>query len=419
MSAIYPSITHTFIQREIAALRLSGVHVETLSSRKPPDKENVGAEQNSEWQNTRFILPACRPWNLLKTHSRLLLKSPRRYFGALKTALLVRPAGLKSIVWQMAYFAQAGIVAGHLSDHRLTHLHNHFAMSSCSVAMLASQMGGFTFSFTMHGPTELYEPKFYQLQEKIKRALFVCCISHFCRSQAMAFSPADQWGKLHIVHCGVDPTLFNPVEHSGEAGRLLFVGRFAAAKGLPILLEAIAELNQVRGRSCTLTIAGGGPDEAAMKRQISELGIGEHVKFVGYQSQAQIRELMSDTDVFVMASFAEGVPVVLMEAMAGGVPVVATAIAGIPELVDDGASGFLAPPGDVHSLAQRIDELLADPQLRRRFGQAGRLKVEAEFNITTESKRLVRIMTSALAGRPCAIRPEPVADRSEPASCGM
>ncbi len=404
MTGEYPRATDTFIQREVAALRQADVHVETFSIRKPAMAENVGPEQEAERRRTRYILPAC-PWELLKTHFQLITRKPHRYLAALRTAVLIRPGGIKSLGLHLAYFAEAGLVARHLSEEQLTHLHNHFSNSSCTVAMLAAELGGFTFSFTMHGPAEFFEPKFWRIDEKIRRALFVSCISHFCRSQAMIFAPRKKWDRMHINHCGVDPRQFSRRRHAGEGRRLLFIGRLAGVKGVPFLLESIALLKR-DFPNISLDIAGDGPDRAALEHQAQDLGIAAQVRFLGYQSQSQIRELMGETDVFVMASFAEGVPVVLMEAMAACVPVVATQVAGVPELVEPGVSGFLVPPGDAKSLAQKTAMLLADADLRQRFGDAGRKKVDAEFNIELESNRLVRVLIDALAGRMGAIRPE-------------
>ncbi|HET6249238.1 MAG TPA: glycosyltransferase family 4 protein [Tepidisphaeraceae bacterium] len=405
MTGEYPRATDTFIQREVAALRASGVVVETLSVRKPASNENVGPEQQSERMGTKYLLPAC-PWELFKSHVRLVFGSPLKYFAALRTAVVVRPPGVKALLLQLAYFAEAALVAAHVRRNKLSHLHNHFSNSSCSVAMLAAQMGGFTFSFTMHGPAEFFEPKYWRIDEKIRRALFVSCISWFCRSQAMIFGPQEKWNRLHIVHCGVDPKQFAPVQHTGSGRRLLFVGRLAGVKGLPVLLDAIAQLSQER-YDLILNVAGDGPDRAAIESRAADLKLSDRVRFLGYQSQSQVRELLAQTDVFAMASFAEGVPVVLMEAMAAGVPVVAPQIAGIPELVENNVSGFLVPPGDAAALAERIGALLKDADLRRRFGTAGRAKVEAEFNIQTEAGRLVRILTQALRGEVVEVRPEP------------
>ena len=397
MTGEYPRATDTFIQREVAALRASGVHVETLSVRKPPAREVVSDEVRAERQSTYYLLPA-NPLRMAAAHLGLLFGSPGRYFSALGLALATRPPGLKALVWQAAYFLEAGLVARRLRDHDLSHLHNHFSNSSCSVAMLASALGGFTYSFTMHGPAEFYEPKYWRVDEKVRRAKFVACISQFARSQAMVFAPQEHWGKLHVVHCGVALEQFTPSRHEGRGTRLLFVGRLAAAKGLPVLLDAVAQLTKTRP-DVLLRVAGDGPDRAKLEAQAKQLGIRRNVESLGYQSQAQVRELLQQTDVFAMASFAEGVPVVLMEAMAAGVPVVATHIAGVPELVEDGVSGFLVPPGDPAALSEKVSFLLDDAELRNRFGAVGRAKVEREFNIITEADRLVRIMTTALGGR--------------------
>ena len=397
MTGEYPRATDTFIQREVAALRASGVHVETLSVRRPASKEVVSDEVRAERERTYYLLPA-NPLRSAAAHLGLLFKHPGRYFSALGLALSSRPPGLKALAWQAAYFLEAGLVANRLREHNLSHLHNHFSNSSCSVAMLASALGGFTYSFTMHGPAEFYEPKYWRVDEKVRRAKFVACISHFARSQAMVFAPQEHWGKLHVVHCGVSPEQFEPRRHEGRGSRLLFVGRLAAVKGLPVLLEAVAHLAKDR-QDVTLVVAGDGPDRAKLEAQAKRLGIGSRVEFRGYQSQAQVREVLRQTDVFAMASFAEGVPVVLMEAMAAGVPVIATRIAGVPELVEDGVSGFLVPPGEPQTIAEKAAMLLDNAELRNRFGAAGRAKVEREFNIATEALRLCRIMTSALGAR--------------------
>ena len=397
MTGEYPRATDTFIQREVAALRTSGVQVETLSVRKPASKEIVSDEVRAEQQRTHYLLPA-NPLRVVAAHAALLFTKPGSYLSALGVALSTRPPGLKAMVWQAAYFLEAGLVASRMREHDLSHLHNHFSNSSCSVAMLASALGGFTYSFTMHGPAEFYEPKYWRVDEKVRRAKFVACISQFARSQAMVFAPQEHWDKLHVVHCGVNPEQFTPVRHEHRGSRLLFVGRLAAVKGLPVLLEAVARLAKERPE-VILRVVGYGPDRAKLEDRAKQLGIRRSVEFLGYQSQAQVRDLLRQTDTFVMASFAEGVPVVLMEAMAAGVPVVATRIAGVPELVEDAAHGFLVPPGDAAALAEKAAILLDDADLRNRFGAAGRAKVEREFNIATEADRLCRIMTASLTGR--------------------
>jgi glycosyltransferase involved in cell wall biosynthesis len=399
----YPRATDTFIQREVAALRDAGVHVQTFSIRKPPEDENIGPEQRAERERTTYILPPSFI-NLIAVGIKLKLGSPLRYLRSLKLAWSVRQPGLKGLLYSLFYLIEAGILADTMRRQKLTHLHNHFGDSSCTVAMLAAELGGFTFSFSLHGPGIFFEPYTWRLDEKLKRALFVSNISHFCRSQAMIFCPPQKWDRLHIIHCGVDTSLFKPATHTTQGTRLLTVGRMASVKGIPILLDAIKSLLP-KHPNLTLTVVGDGPERKDFEQHANNLGIQSNVHFLGYQSQSQVRDHLNNTDVFVLPSFAEGVPVVLMEAMAAGVPVVTTRIAGIAELVDDGQSGTLVPPGNTDALVDAIDDLLNKPDKRTAFGQEGHQKVADEFNITKESAWLKQIMTAALNGQIESTRP--------------
>lgn len=399
----YPRATDTFIQREVAALREHDVDVHTFSIRRTGEEHMVGPEQKVERDRTFYILPP-NPLDLLLTHLGLLFSSPMRYLRTLKLAWSIRQHGLRGTFYQFFYFLEAGILAKQIKLRQIIHLHNHFADSSCTVALLAASLGGFTFSFTMHGPGIFFEPHHWRIDEKIKQALFVCCISYYCRSQGMIFAPAEKWNRMHIIHCGIDPALFKVVSHNELGKRLLYVGRLTVMKGLPILLESLVSLKRLHP-DILLTVVGDGSDRVQLEQMTVQLGLSAQVNFVGYQSQADVRRYMQDTDVFVMSSFAEGVPVVLMEAMAAGVPVVATQIAGVSELVENGVSGYLVPPGDAVSLGDRIEKLLTDYKLRIKFGTAGREKVEKDFNIHDEVARLHSVMSTALLGQVESIRP--------------
>ncbi|WP_017653693.1 glycosyltransferase family 4 protein [Fortiea contorta] len=399
----YPRATDTFIQREIATLRAQGVEVDTFSVRRTGNQHMVGPEQKQERDRTFYLLPP-NPLHLLLAHVGLLFSSPSRYLQAIKLAWSTSQPGLQGGIYQLFYFLEAGILAQEIRKRKISHLHNHFPDSSGSVAMLAAELGGFTFSLTMHGPYIFFEPYRWRLDEKIKRALFVACISYYCRSQGMVFVPTDKWNRMHIVHCGIDPALFDAVKHQESGKRLLYIGRIAAAKGLPILLESLVILKRSHP-DIILTVVGDGPDRAELEKTTAKLGLSANVNFAGYQSQAEVRTHIQQTDVFVMSSFAEGIPVVLMEAMAASLPVVATQIAGISELVENGVNGYLVPPGDVVTLADRVAKLLADHQLRHQFGTAGRAKVQQEFNIYHEVTWLHQVMRAALQGKVETIRP--------------
>jgi colanic acid/amylovoran biosynthesis glycosyltransferase len=410
-----------FIHREVAALRRLGFHVETFTIRGLADSsEAVNDAQREEAATTFVVLPPAIG-RLLGSHARLLARSPDRWLRALRLAWSTRPPGPAALFRQLAYFAEAGVVAERMRERGLVHLHNHFASSSGTVAMLAAEMGGFTFSISEHGPDIFYAPEWWRLDAKFSRALFVACISHFCRSQVLIWTPVGRWHRVHIVHCGVDPAAYTPRIHRGRGRRLLFTGRLAGVKGVPILLEALARFRNEHA-DVELALAGDGPDRTRLEAEAQRLGVGDRVRFPGYQSSDHVRSLLQETDVFVLPSFAEGVPVVLMEAMASGVPVVSTRVAGVAELVEQGVSGFVVPPGDVVALTDAIDALLADAELRGRFGAAGRRTIEREFDVAREAAWLGEVLSSALDGVVLPLRPtasSDSADENAPRTCPM
>lgn len=390
----YPRATDTFIQREVAALRRAGLRVETIAVRRPALREQGTTEQELERRQTHYLLP-CTSWRLLADHTGLLFRSPGRYLRAIWVALTVRAPGLRALLYQLFYFAEAGMVAARMRQQGLTHLHNHAPDSSGYVALLAAELADLTYSMTIHGFGILSEPGRWRLREKIERALYIICVSQHARSQAMLWSKRACWPRLHVVHCGIDHELQVIRQHQGRGRRLLFVGRFDHVKGLPLLLEALAILAG-HDSLLHLDLVGDGPERADLETMVGELGLMERVTFHGYHSQAELRKDYAQADIFVMTSFAEGIPVVLMEAMAQGVPVVAPRITGIPELVEDGVSGLLYTPGAVDQLVERIELLLSDAGLRNRCAEEGRQTVARYFNLQIETNRLVKIIEDCL-----------------------
>lgn len=382
----YPRASDTFIQREVAALRALGHEVVTCSIRRTGPEHLVGPEQRAEHANTFQVLQTAKnPMRLAKAHLRWMRK-PGTYLSALKLAWQTAPKGLRGRLFQMFYFLEAGVLAAELQDQGIEHLHNHIAKASCTVAMLVNALSGLPYSFTIHGPDIFFEPHHWRIDAKTEHAAFLACISDYCRAQTMCFAEPAHWNKLHIIHCGVEPARYaEPVKH--EAKELLFVGRLAGVKGVRVLLEALTQLRSAHPEA-RVTLIGDGPERQDLEQATAQLGLSDRVRFLGYQSQGEVAAALAQTDVFVLPSFAEGVPVVLMEAMAAGVPVVTTQIAGVPELVAHGKSGLLVPPGDTEALIAAIDRLLSNPEERRTMGAEGRAKVTQDFNIATEAKRL-------------------------------
>lgn len=408
LTSLYPAVSHTFIEREIAGLRELGFQVETCSVRRPASAHLTGPEEQAAEASTFYILDSAR--NDLLPALTLALRAPGRLISTLGLAWRSAPPGAKGMLKQAAYLAEALILSRHLKAQGIDHLHNHFADPSATVAMLASALSGIPFSYTLHGPAELYEPEKWQLREKTGRATFVACISHFARAQAMYFSDPAQWEKLRIVHCGVLPERYDrpalPPRPEGET-RLVFVGRLTAIKGLRVLIAAFARARATRP-GLTLTLVGDGDDRAHLERLAAPLG--DAVRFAGFLSQGAVAEALAEADAMVLPSFAEGLPVVLMEALASARPVIATQVAGVSELVEDGVNGFVVPAGDAESLADRIGRLADDPGLRVRMGAAGRAKVRAEFDARIEAARIGALFAGRGGSAP---RPEPLASMKE------
>lgn len=386
----YPAVSHTFILREVLALRADGLDVLTCSIRRTGPEHQRGPEESEAARNTFYVIHAAKnPLTLLGSVGWALAR-PRRLWRTVKLAFATMPAGLKAAVWQMFYLIEAMVLARHLTRQGIGHLHNHFATASCSVAMLTSELSGVPFSFTLHGPVDFLETRHWRLDEKIARAGFVACISHFCRSQGMLFSDPAHWPRLCIIHCGVIPERYATRSGHVPGRNILFVGRLAAEKGVPLLLEAFARAREAYPDAC-LTLVGDGPERTMLEARVRELGLQEVVRFTGYLSQQEVAGELAQADLFVLPSFSEGLPVVLMEAMATGLPVLTTGIAGVPELVEEGVTGRVVFPGDVVGLEAGMRDLLADPQASRQLGQQAKAKVAAEFDARTEAGKLAAL----------------------------
>jgi colanic acid/amylovoran biosynthesis glycosyltransferase len=397
----YPDVSHTFIQREVLAMRRLGLQVATISIRRARPEQVLSRADHDEFERTYAILPPS-PGDHLAAHARTLLRHPLAWARTLARSLRLSPGGARAGLWRVFYFAEAVVVFDICRRRGIQHLHAHFANVGSDVAQLAAALGreagaGPSWSFTMHGSTELYDVTAHRLPEKVRDALFVACISDFTRSQLMLWAPEEQWEKLRIARCGVDTASFSPAPRkmTPTSLRILCVSRLTRGKGLPLLLEAIASLVH-EGVEATLTVVGDGPERAALERRARALGVAGQLELLGSVSQDEIRALYDQADAFCLPSFAEGVPVVLMEAMAAGLPVVATAIAGVPELVEHERSGLLVRPSRADELAAALERLARSPELRESLGAAGRERVVEEYDLELTARRLRELFAEML-----------------------
>ncbi len=401
----YPRATDTFIQREVAGLREHGYQVDTFAVRRTGDEHMVGPEQLEAKASTTYLLDQVKSPGLVTAQLGALVRSPGRYLRGLRLAMSTKRAGVRGGVFQLIYFLEAVILAQELRRRRVDHLHNHFGDSSCTVAMLASEVSGVPYSFTLHGSAIFYEAKTWRLDAKLDRAAFVATISHFTRSQAAMFAAPETMDRVHLIHCGVQPARLPAVDHHGVGDRMVFVGRVVEQKGLGVLFEAMQSLLGEHP-NLSLTVVGDGPHRQDLAARAESMGLGDRVEFVGAKSQSEVVDILAKADLFVLPSYAEGVPVVVMEALGSGVPVVASFVGGMAELVEDDHTGFLVRPGDPVQLADRIGRLVADPELRARLGANGRAKVADDFDARSEAARLGSLFTNSVAGLPSATRPE-------------
>jgi glycosyltransferase involved in cell wall biosynthesis len=278
------------------------------------------------------------------------------------------------------------------------HLHIHFGGPVASVGMLTAIAWNFSYSLMIHGPDEFYDVDKFYLQRKVERAQFVLCISDYCRSQVMKASDPVHWKKLHVVRLGVDPEIFQPATPGDRGGvvEIVCVGRLVPAKGHLILLGAFANLRR-QGHKIRLRLIGDGAQRSAMESFIAHEELGDCVILEGALTHEATRRKLAQADIFVLASFAEGVPVALMEAMAMEIPCVSTFVAGIPELIRDGVEGLLVPPSSEQALAAALESLIMNPDLRRKFGVSGRTRVKELYNLEKNTLQLASVMQKCLA----------------------
>lgn len=380
LTSQYPATSHTFIRREVAALRGQGVALETFSVRAPAEAELRAQIDRDEAERTFTILrqPLSR---FAKAHLTELSKAPRRYIGNALFALRHRAPGLRNGLLALAHFAEAIVLASELRRQGIGHLHNHFANSAATVGLLAARQVGIGWSFTIHGVSEFDYPAGLTLAEKIAAARFVACVSYFGRAQAERLTGPELWSKLAIVRCGLElDQLPSPTAPRNDPEvHIVAVGRLSAEKGFAGLIDAVAALGaDSRAR---LTLVGDGPLRVELDAQVARLGLGDRVTFLGRLPEVETLRAIADSDLLVLSSFMEGLPIVLMEAMALGKPVIASRVAGIPELVRDGDTGLLFAPSDWDGLAEALRTLVDDSALRAQMGARGPAVIAAEFDV--------------------------------------
>ena len=396
LASSYPRAVDTAVRNEVSGLRTRGHRLDTFAIRRTPPDQLTSDFHRAEAQSTTYLL-SDRAHTFPLVFLWAVLLRPVHFLRAVALAWRTKPPGLRGGFLQLAYLLEGLALARELSRRSIEHLHCHIGENPASVAMLASAVCDVPFSMTIHGPYIFRAPEAWALAEKLRRAAFTACITEFTRSQCMIHLPPDDWGKLAVVRCGPDPAFLREAPPPlPDAPRLVWVGRLCEEKGVPVLLEAFARVVAGRHPQAELVMVGDGPLRPWTEQRLAEMGLGDRVRITGWRNAEEVREEVAAARGLVLPSFAEGLPAVLMEALALGRPVVSTTIAGIPELVEPGRNGWLVPAGSVVALAEAIDALLgASTGTLEAMGRAGRADVLERNNPEREIPRLEALMQGA------------------------
>jgi glycosyltransferase involved in cell wall biosynthesis len=391
----YPKVSHTFIRREIQALERQGFAIQRIALRGW-DAELVDADDMQERERTRFVLQA-GVIGLILSMLKIMVTRPIRFLMALQSALKMGIHADRPLFFHLIYLAEACRMIPWLKEFDAQHVHAHFGTNSTEVVMLAHALGGPSFSFTVHGPEEFDKPQFLAIREKVRHAAFVVAISSFGRSQLYRWIDYVDWPKVHVVHCGLDQTFFDvPAVPIPEAPRVVCVGRLNEQKGQLLLVNAVHRLAQ-EGVELEVVLAGDGEMRADLENLIKKCKLQDRIRITGWINSNQVRDEILSSRALLLPSFAEGLPVVIMEAMALRRPVLTTYIAGIPELIRPGKDGWLFPAGDVEALVSTLKDFLATPLgLLQTMGNAGHMRVLERHSIDIEAGKLAKLIRSAI-----------------------
>jgi colanic acid/amylovoran biosynthesis glycosyltransferase len=414
----YPAISHTFFLHEVLGLRARGLHIETASINAPDRPLDALPAVEATEARATFYLKGKPPLSAAFTLLTILLTAPAAVFRGLSAVFAVSGLTLRQRAFWLFYLAEALLLGRWMQQRNLPHLHVHFGGAVASVGMLTSAAWRIPYSLTIHGPEELLNADSYQLRAKLDHAAFVFCISDFCRSQLLQLTPPAHWPRFQVIRLGVDPVLLGPQSRTTTSGirypgkprpiEIVCTGRLVPAKGHRILLEALRLLRD-RGTLTDipvhLTLIGAGPEQPSLQHFVAHHALADAVTFTSALSHPQTLAHLRRADLFVLASFAEGIPVAIMEAMALGIPCISTTIAGIPELIHSGVDGILVPPANAPALADALETLLTDPTLRKNLGNSARQRIITQYNLPLNQELLAHSFEAHLNPGPQTMQP--------------
>lgn len=398
----YPAATHTFVRRELRMLERMGHDVLRLTIRRA---EHPPVDPIDVAEARRTVSCLDQPsWKLLLNAGMACVTRPAGVLRALRVLARSWRISGRGLVTHAAYAVEAAFLLRLLAREGVEHVHVHFGTNAATVMRLVRAMGGPTYSVAFHGSIEWDEPRQQDIGGKASDALFSTAISRFAAAQVMRWTPLEVWSRVHVIRCGVDESCLDaePPPIRADNRTLVTVGRLGPEKGSVLLVRsfagAVRELGD-RAAGARLVFVGDGPMRAEIERRAAELGVGDRVELAGWRPESGVRAALSDARVFVLPSFMEGLPVVLMEALALARPVIATYVGGVPELVEPGVSGWLVPAGDEDATRRAIVDALSAPTERLdAMGRAGRRAVLLRHNVAVEAGKLEAILRRYLRG---------------------
>jgi colanic acid/amylovoran biosynthesis glycosyltransferase len=393
----YPTVSHSFIRREILALERRGFEVMRIALRKW-DAGLLDAENQLERERTRYVLSEGAS-TLLIALGRMLFMRPVRLLRALTLALRMARRAARPLPVHLAYLAEACCIVPWLRAAGVEHVHAHFGTNSAEVAMLVHALGGPQWSFTVHGTELLDDARLIGLTTKVQNCAFVVAISSYGRSQLYRLLDHQLWYKVQVVHCGLEPNFYAAATNlAATARRFVCIGRLSEEKGQLLLVEAAKRL-AAQGAEFELVLAGDGKLRADIEALVKLYDLQARVRITGWISGEQVRDEILAARALVLPSFAEGLPIVIMEAMALKRPIIGTYVAGIPELVRPGEHGWLVPAGHVEALADAMRACLDTPvETLSRMGEAAKKRVRERHSADTEAAKLGKLFQVAVEG---------------------
>jgi glycosyltransferase involved in cell wall biosynthesis len=387
----YPATSHTFVRRELRQIERLGHSVLRLTIRESP--HGLVEPQDLE-ERARTITCLGQPlWRLLGAMARVCVTRPAGVVRAARKAWAMHRRSDRGLITHAAYLIEAAFLLGVLRRERVQHVHVHFGSNAAAVMRLVRALGGPTYSVTFHGSAEWDEASQLDIGGKVVDALFVTAISSFASAQVRRWTPLEHWHKIHVVRCTVgEAYMIGAPPPAPDCQTLVIVARLGPEKGTGLLIEAFASAVSRLGPGASrarLVLVGEGPMRAGIERRAAELEIADRIEITGWQPEEGVRRRLLDSRVFILPSFAEGLPVVIMEAFALGRPVIATYVGAVPELVVPGENGWLVPAGDTEATTRAIMDALTAPQQKiESMARAGQAAVRERHNTATEAARL-------------------------------